>query len=84
MEDLKTLVKENKVFIGAKETLKNIKQGRISKVFLASNCPEETKETVERYAGISEVEVEQLKVPNDELGIMCRKHFFVSVIGLKK
>ena len=84
MDDLKKLAKEDRLFIGRDQTIKNLKTGNVSKVFLASNCPEETREDVERYANLSNAEVEQLKTPNDELGIMCRKHFFVSVIGLKK
>ncbi|MBD3313446.1 hypothetical protein GF345_03320 [Candidatus Woesearchaeota archaeon] len=84
MEDIKKLVKEDRVFIGEDQTLKNLRSGNVSKIMLASNCPAEMKETIERYAGMAGVDVEQLDVPNDELGIMCRKQFFISVISVKK
>ncbi|HLC99179.1 MAG TPA: ribosomal L7Ae/L30e/S12e/Gadd45 family protein [Candidatus Nanoarchaeia archaeon] len=84
MEDIKKLVKEKKVFIGKDQTLKNLRLGKVSKVLLASNCPAELKETIERYSKMSGASVEQLDVPNDELGILCRKHFFISVMGVKK
>jgi len=64
--------------------LKNLKLAKVAKVLLASNCPSDLKETVERYAKMSKVDVEQLDVPNDELGIICRKHFFISVMSVKK
>ena len=84
MEDIKKLVKDKKVFIGTDQTLKNLRQRKVSKVFLASNCPAETKETVERYAKMAGADVEQIGIPNDELGIICRKHYFISVMSVKK
>lgn len=84
MEDIKKLVKDKKVFIGTGQTLKNLKLGKVSKVILASNCPQDVVESVERYAKMGSVPVEKLKIPNDELGIICRKHFFISVMSVKK
>lgn len=84
MEDIKKLVKEKKVFIGTDQTLKNLKLGKVSKVLLASNCPQDVVESVERYAKMSGAAVERLSIPNDELGIICRKHFFISVMSVKK
>ncbi|MFC1755735.1 ribosomal L7Ae/L30e/S12e/Gadd45 family protein, partial [Thermoproteota archaeon] len=80
MEDIKKLVKDKKVFMGKDQTLKNLKLGNVSKVFLASNCPDETRDAVERYTKNSGVDIEKLDIPNDELGIICRKHFFISVM----
>ncbi|MBU0536306.1 MAG: ribosomal L7Ae/L30e/S12e/Gadd45 family protein [Nanoarchaeota archaeon] len=84
MEDIKKLVKDKKVFIGTDQTLKNLKSGKVAKVFLSSNCPADTHETVERYAKMAGVDVEQIDMPNDELGIICRKHYFISVMSVKK
>ncbi len=84
MEDIKKLVKDKKVFIGLDETVKNLKLGKVSKVFLTSNCPADVRETIERYSKMAGAEIEQLEIPNDELGIICRKHFFISVMSVKK
>lgn len=84
MEDIKKLAKENKVVIGTEQTLKSLREGRVSKILLSSNCPDDVKEDIKHYAGLSEVEVAELDIPNDELGIMCRKQFSVSVLGIKK
>lgn len=84
MEDIKKLVKEKKVFIGTDQTLKGLKIGRVSKVFLASNCTDAVKKSIERYAKMAGIGVDQLDIPNDELGIICRKRFFISVMSVKK
>ena len=84
MEDIKKLVKDKKVFIGTEQTLKGLKLGKVSKVFLASNCTDQTRKSVERYAKMAGAEVKLLDVPNDELGIICRKRFFISVMSVKK
>ena len=84
MEDFKKLVKEGKAYVGTKETLKQIKQGGVKKVYLASNCPASVKTDVKKYAELSSTEVEELAVPHEALGIICKKQFSISVLGVKK
>ena len=84
MEDIKKLVKDKKVFIGTEQTIKNLKLGRISKVFVASNCSKDTRGDINHYAKLSNAAVVELDTPNDELGILCRKQFSVSILGVKK
>ncbi|MFO8016818.1 MAG: ribosomal L7Ae/L30e/S12e/Gadd45 family protein [Candidatus Woesearchaeota archaeon] len=84
MEDIKKLVKEGKVIIGKEKTLKGLKTGEVSKVFITSNCPEDAKDSVNHNADIGGAEVVQLDMPNDELGVVCRKPFSVSVLGVIK
>lgn len=84
MEEIKKFVKEKKVFIGADQTIKGLKIGKVSKVFLASNCQKEARGDIKRYAKLSNAEVVELDVPNDELGVICKKQFSISIIGVKK
>lgn len=84
MEDIKKLVKEKKVFIGTEQTMKNLKLGNVSKIFLASNCIDNVKEDIKHYSELAGTEVVELDTPNDELGLMCRKPFSISVLGVKK
>lgn len=84
MEDIKKLVKEKKVFIGTDQTIKNLKLGKVSRVMITKNCPADVREDIKHYAGLSQAEVVELNVPNDELGVMCRKPFLISVLGVKK
>lgn len=82
--DIKKLLGSEKLVIGTDEVLKNLKNNKVLKVALSSNCNAETKNDVEHYAGLSEVEVVELDIPNDQLGVVCKKPFNVSIIAILK
>ena len=83
-EEIKKYVQQKKVIIGTERTIKALKNGKILKVFISSNCKEDTRNDLERYGKISSIEIIKLKFPNDELGTICKKPFLISVMGLKK
>lgn len=80
---LRKKVKEKAAIIGKERTLKMLKLGKLSKVMVAANVSKDTKEDVLHYAGVEGVDVSVLKISNEELGVLCRKPFSISVIGLK-
>lgn len=82
--EIKKLLKEKKLVIGTERTLKNLKLGRVDKVILTSNCPEKIQKDIEYYAGLGKAESIKIKYPNEELGIMCRKPFAISVLSILK
>jgi ribosomal protein L30E len=82
--DIKKLLKEEMLIVGTEETLKGLRSGEITKVFLAVNAPDEVRETIQHYAEIEEVEIVDAGVHNDELGDICKKPFSIAVLGLKK
>ena len=82
LELLKKSLKEDKLVYGFTVAIKNLKNGKVSKVFLASNCPEEFKNKLKNYDNI---EIVELKEPNKELSLVCKKKFSVNIISsLKK
>lgn len=81
MTDLKKILKEKELVIGTERTLKNLKLGKIKKVFLAKNCSAGIREEIKRYAGINKIEVEELDVSNEELGGLCKKPYSVTVLS---
>lgn len=82
MTDVKAVVaKEKGIVFGTEKTLKNIKAGKTKKVLIASDCLSDTKETLMRYAKIARAEVEQLKIPSEEIGMICKKPFPISVLS---
>lgn len=83
-EDFKKLVKEGKAYLGTEQTVKFLKQGALKKVYLSSNCPATVKIDIKKYAELAHTDVEELAVPNEELGVMCKKTFSISVLGVKK
>ena len=84
IDEVKKIVAEGKAVIGTKEVLKGLKKNTIEKVFISLNCPVSVKKDLQHYASIADAEVVALKQPNDELGIVCKKQFSISVMGLKR
>jgi len=84
ISEIRKLLKEKKIIIGKERTLKNLKLGKISKVYLSSNCQEKTSSAVEHYSRLGKASVTKLKYPNDELGILCKKPFSISVLSVPK
>mgnify|MGYP001566018642 CR=1 FL=1 len=80
LADLKKAVKEEKLVFGTDRTLKMIRKGKAKKVFISSNCSKQVREDIKHYASISGIEVIKLKEPNEELGIICKKPFSISVL----
>jgi large subunit ribosomal protein L30e len=84
MDELKLGLKNNNLIIGTKRTIKAIRTGEVSKVFMASNCPDMLAEDVEHYCGLTDIPIEKLEADCNELGSVCKKPFFVSVVGIAK
>jgi large subunit ribosomal protein L30e len=84
VDEIKKIVKTDKAIVGTNETIKALKTGRIAKVFVTSNCPAEVRKDIGYYAGLSKAEIVELPIPNDELGVVCRKPFLISVLGVLK
>jgi ribosomal protein L30E len=82
--DLKKELEDKRVIFGTKQSLKLLKDGLLNKAYLANNCSVEIKEDIVYNAGLARVQVIMLKMDNEELGSLCKKHFFVSVLGVKK
>ena len=81
-EMLKAKAQQKHVLVGLASVIKGLQQGTVEKVFLASNSPVKMKEDVMHYAALAKVPVEMLTQNNEELGIICKKNFMVSTVGL--
>lgn len=84
-EDIrKGLIPKEKIVIGSKRTIKYLKLGKIEKVFISKNAPEDFKKDIIYYAKLGNVEVEELNYTNEEVGNLLKKPFKVSVISILK
>ena len=81
IKELKDKVQTGKAIIGTDRVLKALKAKKLTKIFLAKNCPQKTKEDLLYYADLAGVKVDNLDLDNEELGIVCKKNFFVVVVG---
>ncbi len=82
--EIKDNIKKGKLIFGSETTLKQMRTGNLTKVYLSSNASAELKGDLEHYSPLANVEIVQLDIPNDELGVVCKKPFSIAVIGLLK
>ena len=82
--EVKKMLKNENLVIGSERVLKLLMSNQLESAYLASNAPKAAAEDIKRYSGLNGVSCEVLEVPNDELGILCKKPFNIAVIGLKK
>ena len=82
--EIKKLLKTKKLVIGTGITIKKLKAGKLAQVFVSSNCPDKINEDIEYYSKLGGTNVVKLKISNDELGIVCKKPFSISVLGVVK
>ena len=77
LEELRKALKEKTLVFGAKRTLKRLQNGKCKKVFLASNCSEDVRKKTKNY----DVEVIELKEPNTEIALICKRPHDISVLS---
>ena len=82
MNDLRAKVQDKKAIVGTDRVLKALKDKKISKVYLARNCSGKLQEDIQYYAQLASVPVIMLGQSNEELGVFCKKNFFVSIVGI--
>ena len=79
--ELKKLLKSKSVVIGTERTIKNLKKGNVDKIFISSNCSENAEKDLNYYASLSKADVVKLQYSNEEIGIICKKPFAISVLA---
>jgi large subunit ribosomal protein L30e len=83
-EELKKIAESSKVIFGSTETIKRLKQAKVSKVFIASNIPADIEKDIKYNAELSGADVEKINVPNDEFGIIFKRtHTLLAISVLK-
>ena len=84
LTELRKHVQGSKFVMGTDVVMKHLKHSRLAKVFVASNCPDKMKGDIRHYCSVAGCELVELAVPNDELGVMCKKPFSIAVVGVLK
>ena len=82
VDEIKKNLETGKLIFGTEMTMKGLKLGDVQKVFVTKNCPAEVRDDISHYSSIGKFEVVELESTNEELGVICKKPFSVSVIGL--
>ena len=82
--EIRKLVKAGNFIIGTGRTLKSLKLGKIDKVIISSNCPDRVSKSISHYAALSNAETFSVPYPNEELGVICKKPYSISVLSILK
>lgn len=81
MKELRAALKDSKVVFGTELTLKQLKKGKVKMVYASSNCPKNVLDDLRHYCKIFNAVLKELKETNEELGVICKKPFSVSVLS---
>lgn len=79
-----TTVRTGKVFLGAKNTIKNVRVRKVKLVIVAANCPENIRQDIEYYCRLSEIPLITYSGTSIELGAVCGKPFMVSALAIRE
>jgi len=82
VEEIKKYLKENKIIIGSKQVIKGLQKETLAKVYLASSCKKETAANIKHFCKIGGTEIIELVLQNEELGVICKKPFAISALGV--
>lgn len=75
---LRTASTTGKVYLGAKQTEKALKEKKVMMIIVSSNCPEEVVERVQRFS----VPFFRFDGTSLDLGSACGKPFPVSILSV--
>ena len=82
--EIKKLIKAKGIAIGLERAIKGLKLGKVDTVIISSNCPEKVVKDLECYAGMGKAETVKVGYTNEELGVVCKKPFSISVLSILK
>jgi ribosomal protein L30E len=81
--EIRKLLGSDKLVIGAERVCKLLRDGKLARVLVASNCDGSVLDDVTRYAGLAGTELVRLEVDNEELGVYCKKPFNIMLLGIR-
>ena len=84
LSELKKHVGDKKLILGKDRVMKALRNGSLKEVFLAVNCSLADKADIDSVAVKEKVKVSVLEINNDEMGVVVKKPFSVSIAGLQK
>jgi len=78
---LREALRSQKLVVGTRQTLRNLKRGKVKVVFLSKDCHPHTKETISYYSTLGKVQIIPMEQGGREIAQLCKKNFPVSVLS---
>lgn len=85
LDELEKSIKDKKLKIGTKATLRAIRQGNAAKIIYANNIPQKLKEDLVYYSKSAEVPAVEFPGNSKDLGVRCKRtHNTLAAVILKE
>lgn len=82
-ETVQDAIKDEKIILGYRESIKFIKLDIPKLIVMAKNIPETMRKEIEHSAKVGKTKIETFQGNSKELGIVCGKPFPVTVLVIK-
>lgn len=83
-KQIKDAIKNEKLIIGSRTVLKNLKNEMLDSVVYVSNYPDGMIKDLNHYSKVSGVKLEEFNGNSVQLGELCGKPFRILIVGVKK
>ena len=81
--EFKKVIENKEVIFGSKNTLKLLRNNKLSSIYLSSDCDNNTEKEIKNMADISGISIIETGKTKEEIKFLCKKPFNISVIGVK-
>ena len=82
VSEVKKLMTASRLVLGSDETVKLLRQCKLARVFVSTNCSPQMRSDLEQACKIAGIDVVELNQTSEEIGVLCKKPFAVSVVGV--
>lgn len=77
---IRKLSETGKLTYGSEKTMKEVRSGNITKIFISSTPDPKAKKFFERH----KIEIISSNTSSKDLGIACKKPFSISIVGVHR
>lgn len=82
VSELKKLLVDDKLVLGGERALKLLRDKVLVKVYFSSDVSDVARERISHLCDMLGVPFESLDKSGEEIGVICRKPFSISVVGV--
>ena len=78
---LREALKNKNLIFGARQTLRNLKLGKVKIVIMAKDCQESTRKAVLYYSSLKKIDIVPMEQDSKEIAQLCKKNYPVSILS---
>lgn len=84
VKSIRDSLKEKTLMLGTSSIMKQAKKSKLKAIVHATDLPAISKADIERYSGLSKIEIIPFDGNSIQLGQLCGKPFKILMVGIKK